>query len=439
MRQKAEERRQTMQEHKKRQGGFILPTVLVMGAVLLVFATVLLFVLQSEMRNSNNSRSKDADAAGADAAFQRAVAYLNNTGNYSIPGPNGTPTPIIGVSNWGGPWDANYASLTTYPFTEISGVAYSISIAAGELSNTGSAAAAPTLWVNKGDLGQDRTIFVRLKYTTANNNRVENYFQKIHRTDPVFVPGEVGMYTTGCNNLGAVWNGNAFDSCLGAADTINAYGSSECTGSLTALCFQGGNNFCLSENDELSMGHPPASPPTPVFTPQPTTQPVPGNASVSGSLSGPMVLGPAPAGAGMINYQVSDVVLNGNPEIDVDASAGPVNLYVTGSWTISGGPNIYVISAYGCCKASSFTVYMVNGGDVHLNGNMIFEGSFYAPQSSFTFNGGGGGYFSGTIVGKDWSTQGGGTSWFHEDQCMQHGRINTYVNPPVLINAWQIY
>lgn len=400
------------------QKGFILPTILVMAVVLAIFASALYVLLTSEMRNTSQTRSKDLNAQAADAAFQRAIAMLN------------APS----TSNWSSMGGNAYSSLTTYPYAEIPGVVYSISIAAGELVNTGAAKALTTLWPNQGDINFDRTIFVRVKATLS--NREDNMVAKIHRNVNPFILGDAGIYTTGCQDLGTVWHGNSFDSCNGSAGTGQT--SADCIGNMTAPCFSGGGNLCLNQNPVPTVS-PPPTPSLPVGA-TPTPRAVPGNVTVLQDITGSVTLGPAPSDDGM-TYQVANINTNGGDTITFDeSSGGPIILYVTG-YIDMGGHSGFAFTGGGldCCKAASAGIFVIGGGDVSFNGNTSFVGFLYAPDSAISVSGGGTGTFEGVIVAETFNINAGGAGWFHYDRCLLRNRINTYNNPPVIINAWQTY
>lgn len=410
----------------RHEDGFILPTVLVMGFVLAIFASALIVLLTSEMRNTKHSRAKDRNAQAAEAAFQRAIAVLNDPSvdYWSML----ASTPVAGATTT----PTGYNSLTAYPFKEIDGVAYSISVAAGDLINTGAAHSATTLWVNKGDKAYDRTIFVDIK--DLKTTRVDHMVGRVHRTTKPFILGNSGIYVSGgrnadgsCNNnLGNSWDANSFDSCNGGATTTQ--NPADCVGNMTGPCFDGGTDVCLS----INAGGNPA--PAPVATIP--AAPVPTNlANISTSIT----LGPAATSAGK-SYRVNTINLNGTDTISFDESVGPITLYVTGTIDCGGVSGFAVANpAPGCCQAEGAAIIVVGGGAVNMNGNTSFTGYMYAPQSIVNVDGGGNGVFQGIIVAQEFSITGGGAGWFHYDRCLLRRKINSYESPPLIINGWEPY
>lgn len=83
-------------------------------------------------------------------------------------------------------------------------------------------------------------------------------------------------------------------------------------------------------------------------------------------------------------YVASELDIGGNAQLIIDASAGPVNLYVTGEISLGGNG---VANASG--QPKNFNLVQVGGADVDMTGNTDFVGTVYAPDSELEVKGNG--------------------------------------------------
>jgi hypothetical protein len=83
------------------------------------------------------------------------------------------------------------------------------------------------------------------------------------------------------------------------------------------------------------------------------------------------------------SFLVSQLSLNKGANLSIDNSAGPVTLYVTGSFTMNSSSTITVADP----NPEKFAVYMASGSQVNLNGGCSsFYGVVYAPYSPLAVN-----------------------------------------------------
>ena len=91
-------------------------------------------------------------------------------------------------------------------------------------------------------------------------------------------------------------------------------------------------------------------------------------------------------------YTATSLEIAGNARLIIDASKGPVNLYVTGTIALGGNG---VLNASG--QPRNFNLVQVGNAGVTVSGNSDFVGTIYAPDSALKINGNGALY--GAFVG----------------------------------------
>lgn len=122
---------------------------------------------------------------------------------------------------------------------------------------------------------------------------------------------------------------------------------------------------------------------------------VPGNAvalgalTLSGNKTGTLSTG---------TYVATALSISGNSRLIIDASDGPVVLYVTGAISISGN------GISNALKPKDFNLVQVGGSPVHFSGNATYTGTVYAPSSALSVSGNG--VFYGSYVGASISLTG---------------------------------
>ena len=84
--------------------------------------------------------------------------------------------------------------------------------------------------------------------------------------------------------------------------------------------------------------------------------------------------------------------------LEIDASDGPVVLYVTGAISISGN------GVSNALQPKDFNLVQVGGSPVHFSGNATYTGTVYAPGSALSVSGNG--VFFGSYVGASISLNG---------------------------------
>ena len=126
-------------------------------------------------------------------------------------------------------------------------------------------------------------------------------------------------------------------------------------------------------------------------------------------------------------YQVSSMSIGGNAKLIIDATAGPVNLYVTGAIDV-GGNGI----SNGSGKAQNLNIAQIGGSDVSLSGNAAFVGVVYAPDSPLSLHGNADLY--GSFIGKSISVTGNGG--IHYDQFLR--TLPGAPGPLKLIAEWTV-
>jgi Tfp pilus assembly protein PilX len=126
-------------------------------------------------------------------------------------------------------------------------------------------------------------------------------------------------------------------------------------------------------------------------------------------------------------YVASSISIGGDAKLIIDASSGPVNIYVTGAISAAGNG-----IANGSGNPQNLFIAQVGGGDVTYSGNLEFFGSIYAPSSALTLNGNATLY--GAFVGKSISSNGNGA--IHYDQSLQN--LSGPPGPLRLVAQWNL-
>jgi hypothetical protein len=78
------------------------------------------------------------------------------------------------------------------------------------------------------------------------------------------------------------------------------------------------------------------------------------------------------------DYYLTDLVLKNGAELVVDASAGPVNIYLTGAMEAKNGSQVNYLPA-GSTVPTDFFIYSNSNKDLTLKNGGDFKGSIYAP------------------------------------------------------------
>ncbi len=192
-------------------------------------------------------------------------------------------------------------------------------------------------------------------------------------------------------DTGVTFNGDAvtdsYDSSLGAYGGTNLFKSGN-VGSNGNISLKGnsgvqgdaipGPSKSVSMNGNAYV--------TGLTTPASSTQTLPaitvpasavnkGAISISGNSSQTLTAG---------NYIISSISISGNATLNIDASAGPVNLYVSGA--ISANGNGIVISN-GSHLPQNLNIFETGNSSVSLGGNADFYGTVYAPNSPLSLSG----------------------------------------------------
>lgn len=110
------------------------------------------------------------------------------------------------------------------------------------------------------------------------------------------------------------------------------------------------------------------------------------------------------------NYLAPSLSISGNGQLVIDASLGPVNLYVSGSISIAGN-GINNLSG----KPASFNLVETGNAGVSFSGNGTYFGTVYAPNSVLSLTGNGDMY--GAFVGAGIGISGNGL--FHFDELLK--------------------
>jgi hypothetical protein len=409
-----------------------LVIIIMLGALLALFATVLTRMLVRESANIVATKRNDSVFAAGDSGVQRSIS-----------------TVLANPTYWANPsLAAGYQSISgssAVGFKDPSGVTYYMRITPGamvDVSNTGAATdAAINTWVNKGDKDHDRTIWVR---TVDPKGKEDRFYTVIHRSSSSYQFGDNGIVTGGDMSL-AGWHGNAYNSCTDPIPTPPAGDTSGATLLAGGNISGGGGSFGgfgQSSNGSVNLGT--LAPPVGAIA-------IPGlSGGTGGTIGGAISMGPASNMNG-IDYQAAGISMNGNNLITVDISKGPVRLWITGSISFGGNTGITTTGTYpGCCQAKGFTLY-ATGSDscptdcsnchsplVSWNGTPSGKWMLVAPQGSLYISGAGGGAFEGAIAAKSVCISGGGSGWFVYDKCLAvRPPVNNYKNPPVITMTWK--
>lgn len=124
-------------------------------------------------------------------------------------------------------------------------------------------------------------------------------------------------------------------------------------------------------------------------------------------------------------YLVSSLSITGNGQLIIDASKGPVNVYVSGAVSVAGNG---ITNSSGL--PSNFNLVETGTAAVSLAGNGTFSGTVYAPTSAVTLSGNGTTF--GAVLGASLNLVGNGV--IHFDQAL---RTSTTVPGPLrLVAQW---
>jgi type II secretory pathway pseudopilin PulG len=126
------------------------------------------------------------------------------------------------------------------------------------------------------------------------------------------------------------------------------------------------------------------------------------------------------------DYTASSISISGRGQIIIDASAGPVNIYMVGAGNITvGGNGIY----NGSGVPSNLRIWNASSAPTTLGGNGDLSAVVYAPNSAVSLSGNGSIY--GAVVGNTVSVTGGGTSGgFHYDVALRSAALGLTYQPP---------
>ncbi len=363
----------------EREKGQSLLAALVLAAVLMLLGYTLIKLNTYQSRMTTETKRKDRLFGAADAALQRALAVLvkdNYTGGYNLENWNNVGTGA-GLAGYGSLTYSGTVDGVTAPFTEIPGIQYWVCVLPGELvdprGDTPPANdTAIKLWANMGDLDEDRTIFVRVSETVSVQAeqgkpafREDVFYITVHRTDVTYVPGDTGLSTTGCMDLGTSWSGDTFTSCNGLYGGTNHSGTGGTVGSGTVQspCISGGStDFGLSKiNQPLNPPPPPASTflaaETNINPPYTFVGPladVTANTIIANTVSTDGTVWTNFRGGGA--YRIDDMVTTGNKVIQIDISRGYAHVYVYGTLSLGGNIDLPVISPTANVKIDDFEV-----------------------------------------------------------------------------------
>jgi Tfp pilus assembly protein PilX len=111
-------------------------------------------------------------------------------------------------------------------------------------------------------------------------------------------------------------------------------------------------------------------------------------------------------------YEVSSISITANAQLIIDATAGPVRLYVTGAISAAGNG---ILNSSG--SPQNLFIAQVGGSSVSYTGNADFFGSIYAPDSALAL--GGNSSLYGAFVGTSIDVSGNGA--IHYDQSLRGG------------------
>jgi hypothetical protein len=380
------------------QKGQTLMAALVVSFVLAVFGYTLMKLVIFQMQVSVETKRKDRILSVGDAAMQRAISVLSissTSGNWVSP----TATTLDG-----------YNSLTAVgkAYTDIPGAQYWIKILENDRSDTPNAYGAVSdtavaLWQKNGDDALDRTIFVRVVDTKT--GKEDSFYNIIHRNTLQYTPGGEGIATTGCMDLGQTWDGDSYNSCLGAYGAAvggGLYNYSDpsngavLNGSVHSNCISnGGSSFTLTRNTTAF-----APPPDPSYYYAQETNYFPLTSTVTLISSLPDITGDTIVGAIGISssgspapwpnfwgggaYRIGEMNTSGSKVVQMDVSRGFVHIYAYEPIDLDGNVQLLVISPTSVVVVDAFTnTYTYNNNALNTLGfptNAIGAGTIHGRE-----------------------------------------------------------
>lgn len=448
-----------MKARIRKKGGFSLPTIVGLGMIAGIWMLGTAALVIPSVGRITAERAKDVSRSTAEAALDWQVSQMNgNTSTYMNMGANSSmsssvPSNVLPPS-YGTQYTGNVivAAIAcpnnSYLYDQTIDPTYNNSIVVNGQNawRVVTATVQPT-----GNAAAARTVRVILKpIYAATTNTTTSTAQGWG--DPVSM---FNMAAFGNSNIGGVGNmtTNSYDSAVSggqptewtAFDTKSGDVGTNASASLTGNSTVGGSVVISNPSGNgstVSMG-PNANVSQKVITNGSTSgvssnqiQPYTGDAvrlppapaapsgstdlgaiSLSGNKSMTLTAG---------NYIVSSISIAGNATLNINSSAGPVNIYVQGSG--SGGINIGGNGVSNGGVPANLRIWYSGAADTQIAGNGNFVGVIYAPNSNVKIAGNGEVY--GSVVGNQVNFNGNGT--FHYDKALGRAQDFMYTPPKVV-------
>lgn len=366
----------------KRDGGFILITVYLLLALLLVPAAALFAHSLSHVRSSQRLQSNLQAYQLAEAGLDWAITQFRNNplwaggtgtlsaGNYTVTlqnlGNNRQRVTSQGTANQG--------------FPAVRSVETIVLVTANPLF--------------------PYAMFGNESVTLSGNANTDSY------------NSSVGPY----NSATAGSNGDVGTNGISAGN-VSLSGNASVNGDVYVGTGGDPNTVITMTGNSTITGGPPSA----LNTPQPMTPvTVPGGLTNQGNLS---ISGNNTVTLPGGTYLYSSVSISGNGGLNF---TGPVTLYLTGQLSVSGN-GIGTVSNL----PPGLLIHVQGSGNVNFSGNANFYGAVYAPESDISISGNGA--FYGATIGKKITNSGNGG--VHYDEALQN--VGGGAGGQVQVLSWQ--
>ncbi|MCK6553048.1 hypothetical protein L6Q96_00450 [Candidatus Binatia bacterium] len=394
--------------HPANTRGSALVFALGFMSVVLIIALGIHTLVTTQLRAAGTLRQRATAEYLAEGGVQRATAWFKTQG-YSLPSATQlTATVPVNLTSNSKPVTLPGNHPNNY--TDTGGLAKSGVVTAYNGSLTGQSVGGGRYSVNAALIATNPETWELLATGTVGKVSRQVGGLLVRQSQPLF---QDGLFARDSVQISGNAYTDSYDSKKGAYGPSNRTndGNMRSNGSmaLSGNATIGGNaipgpsqKVSLSGNAKVTGSTTPAASPAayaPVTVPGGITNL--GALSLSGNKKRTLTAG---------TYLVSSISITGNAQLIINAAAGPVNLYVTGSISVAGNG-----IANGSQLPSNLMIYQSGSKGIGFSGNADFYGTVYAPESPLMVSGNGnmfGAFVASTL-------QNSGNGGIHFDQALK--------------------